>query len=557
MEILALEDVSFAYPEAEVPAVSHVGLTVRQGEFVVLCGRSGCGKSTLLSLLKREIAPYGKREGVIRYRGKPIEEWDDRTAASQIGIVRQDPESQIVTDTVWHELAFGAESLGFDTAHIRRRVAETASYFGMEGDFHRKTATLSGGQKQQLALAAVMTTDPQLLLLDEPTAQLDPIAASRFIATLHKLNRELGVTVLLIEHRLEEVFPSADRVLLLDEGQLVLDAPPRRVAQLLRERPHEPLREALPAAMRVFDRLGETGDSPLTVREGRAFISARYDNRITALPPSPPPPQTSALLTLTDVFFRYERDSDDVLRGLSLTVYDREHLCLVGGNGTGKTTALRVLAGLRAPHRGKVMLEGRPLRKAVQAKRIALLPQQPLTLFTADTVQQQLENTCRIRGLDREQTAQETQAVAKRLGIEMLTARHPHDLSGGEQQLAALALLLLSRPRVLLLDEPTKGLDAAAKCRLRELLAMLTADGLTVVTVTHDIAFAAAAANRVGLFFDGALADLDTPTAFFANNRFYTTAAARLCAGYYEGAVLCEQVAELCRLNGKKAVTPP
>lgn len=547
MAILTLENVSFTYPEALTPAVSSVDLSVQAGEFIVLCGHSGCGKSTLLRLLKRELTPFGEQTGAIRLYDKPLSAWDARTSAARIGFVMQDPEAQIVTDTVWHELAFGMESLGYDPAFIRRRVAEMAAFFGIEHTFHNKTATLSGGQKQLLCLAAIMACDPQVLLLDEPTAMLDPLAASQFLNTLHRLNHELGVTVVLIEHRLEEVLPLADRVLLMENGRIVLNAPPRRLFEAFETRPDDPMREALPTAMRLFAALRGTGACPLTVREGRRFVMTHYDNCEPALPIATPP-TGDAVMRLHEVFFRYEKIGTDVLRGLTLTVHRAEHLCLVGGNGAGKSTALAVMAGLHRPYRGRVTFDGKPLDKykgdSLYQNGVALLPQQPQALFTEKTVADDLRRIC--------PDAATVDAVADRLGLSHLLSRHPYDLSGGELQRAAIAMLLLRKPRLLLLDEPTKGLDAGAKQELRVLLDALVAEGVTVVTVTHDIEFAAASADRVGLVFDGALVSLDTPTPFFANNRFYTTAAARIAAGYYKNVALCEQLIALCEQNGRR-----
>lgn len=233
MEILHIEDLTFRYPDAPRPALQNVSLSVSDGEFAVICGVSGCGKSTLLRLIKRELAPFGEKSGVIMYDGQSQEALDLRTECTGIGFVQQRPESQIVTDKVWHELAFGLESLGLPAEAIRRRVCETAAYFGIEAWFRQNTAELSGGQKQLLNLAGVTVMQPKLLLLDEPTAQLDPIAAADFITTLHKLNRELGITVLLVEHRLEEVLPIADRVILMEDGAIGFDGSPRRFADSL------------------------------------------------------------------------------------------------------------------------------------------------------------------------------------------------------------------------------------------------------------------------------------------------------------------------------------
>ncbi len=526
MALLHLQNVSFTYPQSETAALRGVNLDVEAGEFVLLCGESGCGKSTLLRLIKRELSPFGDEDGEIAYAGAPVGTLDARRATAEIGFVLQDPEAQIVTDTVWHELAFGLESLGLESTVIRRRVAEMASYFGLEDWMHKPTAALSGGQKQLLNLASVMAMNPKLLLLDEPTAQLDPIAAANFIGTLQKLNRELGLTILLIEHRLEEVFPIVDRVVLMADGAVAFDGEPRQSDAFFKAHPSHPMEAGLPSAMRIFRLLGGEGDSPLTVREGRRYLE-RYAH--TAPPLRDEPPHGEAAVQLQNVWFRYEKTAADILKGCDLTVYRGEHFCILGGNGAGKSTTLKVIAGLCRPHRGKVRLF---------EQRTALLPQDPRTVFLGKTVREDLA----------EIQADETQiaSVCELLGITHTLERHPYDLSGGEQQRAALAKLLLLRPQVLLLDEPTKGIDAYAKRTLAAILQTLKADGVTVITVTHDVEFAAMTGDRLGLFFDGELTAAETPTVFFAENNFYTTAANRIARGIVPNAILCEQVARAC-----------
>ena len=560
MEVFTLQNLTFRYPEAKKNTLESVSLSLHEGEFAVLCGESGCGKSTLLRLLKRELAPYGTQTGKILYRGEDLSMLDPRTAAPEIGFVLQNPESQIVTDTVWHELAFGLENLGLPPQTIRRRVAEMASYFGIGRWFHQKTAELSGGQKQLLNLASVMVMQPNVLLLDEPTAQLDPIAAANFIATLHKINQELGMTILLVEHRLEEVFPLADRVFLLDSGKLLFADSPRRIPSFFQAHPHHPMLAGLPAAMRLFDLLEETGDCPLTVREGKEFLTGTYSNHITSLPEKPTPPHTEPALELRDVWFRYEKDTPDVLRGMSLTVEKGEHFCILGGNGSGKTTALSVIAGLRKAYRGKLILNGKPLHSysptTLYRQNLALLPQNPQSVFLENTVRADLAEVCKALHLAPEETESAILQVCEKLNISDLLSMHPYDLSGGEQQKAALAKMLLLRPQILLLDEPTKGIDANARQTFAEILKQLQADGITIVTVTHDVEFAAANADRCGMLFDGEMVSTDTPTAFFSENHFYTTAANRIARGFYQNAVLCEEIAALCQINGKKGAVP-
>ena len=559
MEILQIKDLSFRYPEAEKNALNNVSLTVKCGEFLVLCGESGCGKSTLLRLLKKELSPYGEQNGEILYNGKPLSDIDNRTAAADIGFVLQNPETQIVTDVVWHELAFGLESLGVETSVIRRRVAEMASYFGIESWLHKKTAELSGGQKQLLNLASVMAMQPKILLLDEPTAQLDPIAAANFIATLQKLNRESGLTILLVEHRLEEVFPIADRILLMDNGQLIYADTPKKINSYFKCNPSHPMLAGIPAAMRIFHLLDDDGDCPLTVREGRNYITQNYSNKVNTLRIKPYSHNFEKVIELKDIRFRYEKELPDIIKDASLTVYKGEHFCILGGNGTGKTTTLNIISGLLKPYKGKVLINNKRIKdyteNSLYIENIAVLPQNPQTVFLEKTVKEDLCETCKTMGYSKKESDDKISEIAKKLQIEHLLQMHPYDLSGGEQQKAALAKILLLNPKILLLDEPTKGIDAYAKLTLSAILSKLKEEGLTVVTVTHDIEFAAANADRCGMFFDGELTSADTPDAFFTENSFYTTSANRISRGYFKNAILCEQVAELCSINGKKAVS--
>ncbi len=555
MELLQVEDLSFRYPKSERDALYGIDLSVQSGEFIVLCGPSGCGKTTLLRLLKKELAPYGERSGQILYNGAPQ---DALTDAGEIGFVRQDPESQIITDKVWHELAFGLENMGVPTEVIRRRVGEMASFFGIEGWFRQRTDELSGGQKQLLNLASVMVMQPKLLILDEPTGQLDPIAAADFITTLQKLNRELGLTILLAEHRLEEVFPIADRALVLENGRVLLDDAPRMIGTRLSEfgRDH-PMLRALPSAVRVWRGIGSGDPCPLTVREGRDFLERNFNSRAEELPVPEAPHDAETAVELKNVWFRYEKDSPDVLRGVSVKVYRGEIFCILGGNGAGKTTALNVIAGLDRPYRGGVLINGRHIKDykggALYRKNLAFLPQNPETVFVRDSVRADLAEILEAAETPKEECAPRIEKIAERLGIADLLDRHPCDLSGGEQQKSALAKVLLSEPRILLLDEPTKGIDAFAKRDLREILRKLKSDGITVIMVTHDVEFAAETADRCAFVFDGELLSVDPPQKFFAENSFYTTAANRMARGLWKNAVTCEQVIECCRAEaGKK-----
>ena len=569
MALLEVKNLSFTYPRQPKdttepkPALSDVSLEIRKGEFMVLCGASGCGKSTLLRLLKRELAPEGEKSGEIIFCGKEQSTLSEREAACEIGYVLQNPENQIVTDKVWHELAFGLENMGVPTPVIRRRVAEMACFFGIDDWFRKKTTELSGGQKQLLNLASILSMQPKLLILDEPTSQLDPIAASDFIHTLSKINKELGLTILLTEHRLEEVFPLADRVAVMDQGKLLFVEPPRQAGHELKQfDPNHRMLLGLPSAVRIYQGLdAEDVTCPLTVRDGRNFIEENYDNTITRLEREPEKKEEKdrpIAMRMKDICFRYEKEEPDVLDHVALTLYEGEVVSLLGGNGAGKTTLLSVISGTNRPYYGKIEVFGKRLQKykgkELYIRKLASLPQNPQTVFLKMTVREDYEELAKVLECKKSEMEEKIQAVAQKLEITHLLDRHPYDLSGGEQQRAAIGKVLLLEPRLLLLDEPTKGIDAWSKRQLGNLLKDLRRQGITVLMVTHDVEFAAEVSDRCGLFFDHEITSVDTPEEFFCNNNYYTTAANRISRQQYENAITCEEVIELCRQNGRKHI---
>lgn len=537
MEAFKLRDLSFAYPGQRGNAIENISLSIGAGEFFVICGPSGSGKSTLLRQLKTELAPHGARSGEILFEGKPLEEADRREQSQKIGFVFQSPDNQIVTDKVWHELAFGMESLGCDSQTIRRRTAEMASFFGIESWFYKDVSELSGGQKQMLNLASVMAVQPTVLILDEPTGQLDPIAASDFLAMLARINRELGTTVILTEHRLEEALPTASRAAVLDKGRLLCVGTPQEVGARLREAGHD-MFLSMPAAMRVWASVDSAAECPVTVSEGRQWLE-QYgaEHELRPLPDMvkhsyPPEPAVKA----EELWFRYGKDQPDVVRGLSLTVKKGEFFAILGGNGAGKTTSLKLLAGLLKPQRGELSIDGR----------IGLLPQNPQTLFVGKTVHQDLLEVLDDKDITpdgKEKMLAHISAVCRLNG---LLERHPYDLSGGEQQRAALAKLLLTEPDILLMDEPTKGLDAGLRQSLAEILLKLSERGVTVIMVSHDIEFCARNAHRCALFFDGGIVTEARPREFFSGNSFYTTAANRMARDVLPEAVTPEELIFAC-----------
>ncbi|GGD57519.1 ABC transporter ATP-binding protein [Paenibacillus nasutitermitis] len=546
-EILSIDSLSFRYPDANKDALANLSLTVMEGEFLVLCGASGCGKTTLLRQLKQELAPEGERKGIIRFRGTPIESLAPKTAAEQIGFVFQNPENQIVMDTVWHELAFGMENLGYPLSIMRKRLAEMVHFFGLEPLLYKSVHELSGGQKQLVNLASVLLLGPRLLLLDEPCAQLDPVASREFLDMLYRLNQELSMTIILSEHRLEDVIPLADQIVMLSGGEMKYAGSAQEFSRKIGAGNSLQDRAYLPAVTRLYlggpggaassEAAAGRGSVPLTVREGRQWLYTL-----------PAPPQTEGrdrisqahsaeeqgevILACRELTFKYDRDTPEILKKLSLNVYADEWLAIVGGNGAGKSTLLQVISGLLAPQRGKIKL-----RSSVK---IGYLAQNPLLYFTQDTVEKELQLTARLE--KRKEPEAEIPRLLDLLGISELLGCHPHDLSGGEQQRVALALILLPKPDILCLDEPTKGLDPLNKQRFAQLLDGLRHSGTSIIMVTHDVEFAALHATRCAMLFDGSITSEGRPSSFFSDNLFYTTAINRTVRGWLPDALTCEDV---------------
>ena len=542
-----IKDLTFSYPASNGrKSLDSVTLSIDKGEYIVICGKSGSGKTTLLRQLKSVLAPYGHKNGQILFNGEPLDQVSPREQAAKIGYVMQNPDEQIVTDKVWHELAFGLESLGCDQKTMRARVAEMACYFGIQDWFHKDVATLSGGQKQLLNLASIMAMQPEVLILDEPTSQLDPIAATDFLNTVRKINIELGTTVIITEHRLEDIFPYADRAIVMDGGKVIADDTPRNIGKLLHDRKND-MFAAMPTPVRVFYGAVSEGDCPLTVREGRTWLSKAYPNpKVNTLPVTQAEKKDDQpALVLKELWFRYEKESPDILRGVSAEVPAGSIYAIVGGNGAGKSTALKSVCGICKPYRGKVTIFGKPISKYKSADLfggcLAMLPQDPKSLFVKNTVREDLSEMTK--------DAAKLAEIAAVCQIEALLDSHPYDLSGGELQRAALAKVLLTCPRLLLLDEPTKGIDSFFKEKLADILCKLKNQGITVVMVSHDVEFCARYADMVSMFFDGQILTTDTPRRFFGNNSFYTTAANRMSRHVFDLAVTAEDVVQLCRQN--------
>ncbi|ONI45495.1 cobalt ABC transporter ATP-binding protein [Candidatus Epulonipiscioides gigas] len=537
MEIFRIENLTFKYPLREKSALNNIGLSIEKGSFVLLCGKSGCGKTTLIKQFKPPLTPHGEKNGQIFFNNKLIETLTDFEQAQSIGYVLQNPDNQIVTDKVWHELAFGLESLGKSQEDIRLRVAEMANFFGIQNWFYKDVSTLSGGQKQLLNLASVMAMGPDVLILDEPTSQLDPIAAVDFLETLSKINSELGVTIILTEHRLEEVFKFVDKVIVLENGDIIANDAPKQVCKILFEQNHH-MRYALPAPARIWGELNY-GEYPLTIKEGRLKLEEKFRACKSTLQ-APILNNNEKALEMKEIFFRYERNGADILKALNFNVYKGELYALVGGNGVGKSTTLSVIAKLYKAYRGKVKY---------YTDKIFMLPQDPQTLFVKNNVFDDLAEVFNGKTLDNNEIQKRINEITKLVGVYDYLKNHPYDLSGGEQQRVALAKILLLEPNILLLDEPTKGLDAHFKKTFADILKKLMEQGKTIIMVSHDVEFCAEYATRCGLFFDGSIIAEGIPQKFFGKNHFYTTSSNRMARNVFKNAVTVREVVSLCKQN--------
>lgn len=578
MEVYKIKDLSFTYAGSGKETLSKISVTVNQGEFIVLCGKSGCGKTTLLRQLKSVLTPYGNTDGEVLFEGQPLFDISLREQAQEIGYVMQHPDHQIVTDKVWHELAFGLENLGCSQQVIQLRVAEMVGYLGISDWYFKDVSTLSGGQKQLMNLAAVLVMQPKVLILDEPTSQLDPLATEEFVRIIKKIQEEFGTTILFSAHCLDDVLSYADRVIVMEEGRILADDTPSRIGLAIRGNDME---VALPVPVQAAMRLSKgPSDYPVTVREGRAYLDRicevagiRQENcvnnkNIVDNVPFPAtfcgisgqtdgqkeePPMVSA----KDLWFRYEKKGEDVLRDLSLHIKKGEIYALLGANGSGKTTAMSVFGGMKKPYRGQIKINGRKLKDYQQGQLfhqlLAILPQDVQTLFVGNTVEEDLQlmlKDVRKRGMQKELAEDLLAHTIEQMEIAELLPMHPYDLSGGEAQRVALAKVLLLSPKLLFLDEPTKGMDACYKKRFGELLGRLKEQGVTILLISHDVEFCARYADTCGLLFQGRVVAQRPAHEFFRGNSFYTTAANRMARHLFPDTVLVEELVEACKRKG-------
>ena len=563
MEILRVDGLKFSYPNQLKKALNNIIFSIDEGDFLLICGEYVCGKSTLLRHLKPELSPHGQVSGDIYYYSQKINDYSSKQIASEIGYVLQNPDSQIVTDKVWHELAFGLENMGLDTQNIRLRVAEMASFFGIQGWFRKNVNDLSGGQKQLLNLASIMAMQPKILILDEPTSQLDPIAAKDFIDTLVRINKELSTTIIMTEHNLEDIYSVCDKVIVMEDGKVICNDTNYKVADILSGDKNHKMFKSLPTPSKIYNQLNGylecASKSPLTVKDCRQWLNDSMDEvTITKLDDSETEINISKkdreiAIELKDVYFQYNKISEPTIRDLSFKVYKGEIYSILGGNGTGKSTTLSLVARQRKPQRGKIFINNIEMKKynnkSLYENNLALLPQNPQSLFVFETVREDLEEVLILQNKDRKYIDKGVKRVSKLLDIEHLLEHHPYDLSGGELQKAGMAKVMLLNPKIILLDEPTKGLDAYCKEEIGKMLLKLRDTGVTIVVVSHDIEFSARYSDRCAMFFDGSIVSEGTPKEFFLGNNFYTTVSNRIARNIFEDTLIYEDVVSLCKKN--------
>lgn len=558
MEIFSVKNLSFTYPLCSNKAIDNINFSINSSEFILICGQSGCGKTTLLKLLKKELTPKGEISGSIFYKNQTLSELDNRTSAEQIGFVMQNPESQVVMHKVSYELAFGAENIGLPKDVICRRMAEMVNFFGLNDIFDSEISSLSGGQKQLVNLASIMIMHPNVIILDEPTSQLDPIASKDFISVLRRINAELGITIIIVEHNLEDVMPISDKVIVIDNGKVIANDTPRNICTALKNiNENHPMLKALPTPTKIYASLNNNKDilCPITVKEGKDFLEKNYKSDIKELPINKPSHSNNIAVELSNIWYRYERNSKDILKDVNLKVYKGEVFSLLGGNGAGKTTLMSVISGINKAYRGKILINGKKIKdykkNSLYLHNIAYLPQSLQTVFIEDNVRKDFDEVCKLMKYDKDAKEKTILSVSEKLGITHLLDKNPYDLSGGEQQKCAIAKMLLLQPKILLMDEPSKAMDSFAKESLSEIIKMLKSDDeMTIIIVTHDIDFACECSDRVGLFFDGNIVSYNTPNKFFTENTFYTTSANRMARNIYPSAVKCSDIIKLCQRNG-------
>ena len=595
MALIEFNNFSFAYmnsdgTESQVKSLDNINLEIDYGDFVLLCGPSGCGKTTLLTNLKKELMPAGRRAGEIRFNGTEIQNLDEISSACDIGYLFQNPDSQIVTDTVIQEIAFPLENIGLPTEEIRNRISEIVAFFGINDILHKNVNELSGGQKQLVNLCSLLVLRPQVLLLDEPMSQLDPIASYEFLSIVRRLNEEFSITVIISEHKADSIFPFIDKAVFLKEGKIeFVDNAHNICSEVIDD---EIFENYLPAVTKIYNSLSVRYPSliklntPLSIREGRRCLNTIHDDLIKIsnsdansnnlnhdnlhitnkkyhsqeksgiLDKISLRGNRNALINMNGIYFAYEKENL-ILKNVDFELEKGDFVSLIGGNGVGKSTFLQLLVGILKPIKGKV--------KYKKGIKLAYVHQNPMIHFSKDNVKEEfLESILESNLLNNSDVSFNKESYEKLLkmtneefiesdilnglkfdSIEFkfkelieffdicdLIDKHPYDCSGGEQQKIVIVKVLLQNADVLVLDEPTKGLDPISSKNLANILNSLRDNGITILMTSHDLDFVANNCKRCLMLFDKDIQIDDEPKVIFAENNFYTTFVNRMVKDY-------------------------
>lgn len=498
---------SFKYPTSE-NILKDINLNISIGEFVVIFGKSGCGKTTLIRQML-PTAPAGEKSGEVLVDSQPI----DRVPVGKVGYVAQNVNNQIVTDKVWHELAFGLENISMPSDLIRSKVMEIATYFGIDSWYNKSVSELSGGQKQILALASVMVTDPDVLILDEPTSQLDPISVNEFMSVIQRLNQELGTTIIVTEHSLDYIFSYANRLIFMQDGTITKDTSKENIFQVNEAIPF------LPPYIRVAYHEKFTSNALMVGNFRKEFLSRNYkDISFESITHH----KEDLKVDIRSLYFRYSRDTAEVLSGIDLKLYSNEITCIIGANGSGKSTLTSLIVGALKSKYGKIKV----------LDTITCLPQDVQTVFCKNTLFEDLKST-KLNGIPLEDNM--ILDMLKLTDLQRFKDSHPYDLSGGEQQMSAIAKILLLDTNIIIFDEPTKCLDIHRKSIFKNIIKELSTKGKTVIIVSHDVDFTFEVANRLIVMFQGEIVSDGSPREILSNNRYFTTSIGRILGRQNKG----------------------
>ena len=595
MALIEFNNFSFAYmnsdgSESQVKSLDKINLEIDYGDFVLLCGPSGCGKTTLLTNLKKELMPAGRRSGEIKFNGTRVIDMDEISSACDIGYLFQNPDSQIVTDTVIQEIAFPLENIGLPTEEIRNRISEIVAFFGINDILHKNVNELSGGQKQLVNLCSLLVLRPKVLLLDEPMSQLDPIASYEFLSIVRRLNEEFSITVILSEHKADSIFPFIDNAVFLKEGKIeFVDNAHNICSEVIDD---EIFENYLPAVTKIYNSLSVKYPSliklntPLSIREGRRCLNTIHDDLIKIndsnansdnldsinlhhinkkyhsqeksgiLDKISLGGNKNALINMNGIYFAYEK-GNLILKNVDFELEKGDFVSLIGGNGVGKSTFLQLLVGILKPIKGKV--------KYKKGIKLAYVHQNPMIHFSKDNVKEEFlesileskllnnsdvifnketyDNLLKmsneefiesdvLNGLEFDSIEFKFKELIEFFDICDLIDKHPYDCSGGEQQKIVIVKALLQNADVLVLDEPTKGLDPISSKNLANILNSLRDNGITILMTSHDLDFVANNCKRCLMLFDKDIQIDDDPKVIFAENNFYTTFVNRMVKDY-------------------------